>query len=316
MLLWLLTISAVRDLQNFQKFTPAVIPLSGNFLYNPNPFSSLKFGDLMNPMLTIAIRAARKAGNIIARGYEQAPNEIEVAQKGKNDYVTAIDKAAEEAIIEIIRKSYPDHAIVGEESGVLNGANQNVQWVIDPLDGTTNFVKRLPHFCVSIAVRENGRTEVGVVYDPIRNELFTAVRGKGAKLNEFRLRIDSERRDLQGAVLATGFPFKVAKHRAAHLNMIEALMDNGVADFRRTGSAALDLAYVAANRVDGYFEIGLKPWDCAAGDLIAREAGALVTNFVGGTEYLSSGNVVAGNARVVKDVLNSIQPILTEELKA
>ena len=269
----------------------------------------------MNPMLNIAIRAARKAGNIIAKGYEQSPEEIQVAQKSKNDYVTAIDKAAEEAIIEIIRKSYPDHAIVGEESGILAGENNDIQWVIDPLDGTTNFVKRLPHFAVSIAIRVAGRTEVGVVYDPIRNELFTAVRGKGAKLNEFRLRVNNDRRDLAGTVLATGFPFKVAQHRKAHLNMIEALMDNGVADFRRTGSAALDLAYVAAGRVDGYFEIGLKPWDCAAGDLIAREAGALVTNFVGGTEYLKSGNVVAGSVRVVKEILNSIQPVLTEELK-
>ncbi|MDH2997449.1 inositol monophosphatase [Pasteurellaceae bacterium LFhippo2] len=270
----------------------------------------------MNPMLNIAIRAARKAGNVIAKGYEQAPNEISVAQKGTNDYVTAIDKAAEQAIIEVIQKSYPDHTIVGEESGIVKGENTDVQWIIDPLDGTTNFVKRLPHFAVSIAIRVNGRTEVGVVYDPIRNELFTAVRGEGTKLNEFRVRVDTSRRDLNGTVIATGFPFKATRHRTAHLNMIEALMNNGVADFRRTGSAALDLAYVATGRVDGFFEIGLKPWDCAAGDLIAREAGAIVTNFVGGTEYLQSGNLVAGSGRVVKEILNSIQPTLTEELKA
>ena len=270
----------------------------------------------MNPMLNIAIRAARKAGNIIAKGYESAPQDTQVTNKGTNDYVTSVDKAAEEAIIEVIRKSYPEHAIVGEESGIIAGENNDIQWVIDPLDGTTNFVKRFPHFSVSIAIRVNGRTEVGVVYDPIRNELFTAVRGEGAKLNEFRLRIDNERRDLNGSVLATGFPFKVAKHHNAHLNMVEALMNNGVADFRRTGSAALDLAYVASGRIDGYFEIGLKPWDCAAGDLIAREAGALVTNFVGGTDYLRSGNIVAGNGRVVKEILNSIQPTLTDELKA
>ncbi|WP_373767816.1 inositol-1-monophosphatase [Glaesserella sp.] len=269
----------------------------------------------MNPMLNIAIRAARKAGNIIAKGYEQAPQDTQVTHKSSNDYVTEIDKAAEAAIIEVIRKSYPEHSVVGEESGVSAGTNTDVQWVIDPLDGTTNFVKRFPHFAVSIGIRVNGRTEVGVVYDPIRNELFTAVRGEGAKLNEFRLRIDNDRRDLAAAVLATGFPFKAAQHRRTHLNMVEALMDNGVADFRRTGSAALDLAYVAAGRVDGYFEIGLKPWDCAAGDLIAREAGALVTNFVGGTDYLTSGNVVAGNARTVKEILNTIQPVLTEDLK-
>ena len=265
----------------------------------------------MNPMLNIAIRAARKAGNIIAKGYEQAPQDTEVARKGSNDYVTETDKAAEAAIIEIIKKSYPDHAIVAEESGIVEGKDNSVQWVIDPLDGTTNFVKRLPHFCVSIAIRENGRTTVGVVYDPIRN----GVRGEGAKLNEFRLRVDTSRSDLNGTVLATGFPFKNPKHRPAHLNMLEGLMNNGVADFRRTGSAALDLAYVAANRVDGFFEIGLKPWDCAAGELIAREAGAIVTNFVGGTDYLKSGNLVVGQARVVKAILSTIQPVLTEDLK-
>ena len=269
----------------------------------------------MNPMLNIAIRAARKAGNIIAKGYEQAPQDTEVARKGSNDYVTEIDKAAEAAIIEVIKKSYPDHAIVAEESGIVEGKDNSVQWVIDPLDGTTNFVKRLPHFCVSIAVRENGRTTVGVVYDPIRNELFTGVRGEGAKLNEFRLRVDTSRRDLNGTVLATGFPFKNPKHRPAPLNMLEGLMNNGVADFRRTGSAALDLAYVAANRVDGFFEIGLKPWDCAAGELIVREAGAIVTNFVGGTDYLKSGNLVVGQARIVKEILSTIQPVLTEDLK-
>lgn len=270
----------------------------------------------MNPMLNIAIRAARKAGNVIAKGYELAPHDTQVSQKGTNDYVTSVDKAAEEAIIEIIRKSYPDHAIVGEESGVLAGENNDIQWVIDPLDGTTNFVKRLPHFAVSIAIRVQGRTEVGVVYDPIRNELFSAVRGEGAKLNEFRLRVATDRRDLEGAIIATGFPFKATKHRTTHLNMVEALLNNGVADFRRTGSAALDLAYVAAGRLDGYFEIGLKPWDCAAGDLIVREAGALVTNFVGGTDYLTSGNLVAGNGRVVKAMLSHFQGVLTDDLKA
>ncbi|MDG6881646.1 Inositol-1-monophosphatase [Phocoenobacter uteri] len=268
----------------------------------------------MNPMLNIAIRAARKAGNIIMKGYEQSTKDTEVAQKGTNDYVTAIDKAAEQAIIEVVHQSYPDHAIIGEESGLIAGKESNVQWVIDPLDGTTNFVHRFPHFAVSIAIRENGITTVGVVYDPIRNELFTGVRGEGAKLNEFRLRVDNKR-DLAGTVLATGFPFKTPRHCPAHLNMIEALMEKGVADFRRTGSAALDLCYVAASRVDGYFEIGLKPWDCAAGDLIAREAGALVTNFVGGTDYLTSGNIIAGNARIVKETLNSIKPILTDDLK-
>ncbi|KGQ70862.1 inositol monophosphatase [Chelonobacter oris] len=266
----------------------------------------------MNPMLNIAIRAARRAGNIIAKGYER-PESIETANKRPNDYVTNIDKAAEEAVIEIIRKSYPDHTIIGEESGALEGENKNVQWIIDPLDGTTNFVKSFPHFAVSIAIRENGRTEVGVVYDPIRNELFTAVRGEGAKLNDTRLRVEN-RRDLDGAILATGFPFKAKQHMPAHLNIIGALIEDA-ADFRRSGSAALDLAYVAANRVDGYFEIGLKPWDSAAGDLLVREAGGIVTDFSGGHNYLKSGNIVAASPRVAKAILTKIQPHLTDTLK-
>lgn len=268
----------------------------------------------MNPMLNIAIRAARKAGNIIIKGYEQSPKDTEIAQKGINDYVTAIDKAVEQIIIETVRQSYPEHSIVGEESGLTKGKENNVQWIIDPLDGTRNFINRFPHFCVSIAIREKGITTVGVVYDPIRNELFTGVRGEGAKLNEFRLRVNNKN-DLTGTILATGFPFKKPQHKSTHLNMIEALMNNGVADFRRTGSAALDLCYVASNRINGYFEIGLKPWDCAAGELIAREAGALVTNFVGGTDYLKSGNLIAGNARIVKETINSIKSVLTEDLK-
>ncbi|TFT80258.1 inositol-1-monophosphatase, partial [Proteus mirabilis] len=175
------------------------------------------------------------------------------------------------AIIEIIRKSYPKHTIITEESGELLGEDHDIQWVIDPLDGTTNFIKRLPHFSVSIAVRIKGRTEVAVVYDPMRNELFSAVRGQGAQLNGYRLR-GSNARDLDGAVLATGFPFKAKQHSAAYMNMLTKLFVP-CADFRRTGSAALDLAYVAAGRVDGFFEIGLKPWDFLAGELIAREAG-------------------------------------------
>ncbi|OBX04002.1 inositol monophosphatase [Gallibacterium genomosp. 3] len=266
----------------------------------------------MNPMLNIAIRAVRKAGNIVAKGFERR-DEIQTSEKSTNDYVTNIDKASEAAIIEIIRKSYPDHTIIGEESGALEGKQSDVQWIIDPLDGTTNFVKGLPHFSISIAVRVKGRTEVGVVYDPIRNELFTAVRGEGAKLNEYRLRLEG-RNELTGAVLATGFPFKVKRHVPVHLNMITTLIEE-CADFRRTGSAALDLCYVAAGRVDGYFELGVKPWDCAAGDLIVREAGGLVTDFVGGHNYLTSGNIVAGAPRITKQILTKLQPCLSNELK-
>ena len=266
----------------------------------------------MNPMLNIAIRAARKAGNVIAKNYERR-DDIQTSKKGINDYVTSVDKAAEAEIIEIIQKSYSDHTIISEERGALEGKDSDIQWVIDPLDGTTNFVKGLPHFSVSIAIRVKNRTEVGVVYDPIRNELFTAVRGEGAKLNEVRLRVDSQN-ELNGAILATGFPFKQPNLMPTQFAIMNNLIDEA-ADFRRTGSAALDLCYVASGRVDGYFEMGLKPWDCAAGDLIVREAGGLVCDFNAGHGYLRSGNIVAAPARILKEMLNKIQPCLTEQVK-
>ena len=266
----------------------------------------------MNPMLNIAIRAARKAGNVIAKNYERR-DDIQTSKKGINDYVTSVDKAAEAEIIEIIQKSYSDHTIISEERGALEGKDSDIQWVIDPLDGTTNFVKGLPHFSVSIAIRVKNRTEVGVVYDPIRNELFTAVRGEGAKLNEVRLRVDSQN-ELNGAILATGFPFKQPSLMPTQFAIMNNLIDEA-ADFRRTGSAALDLCYVASGRVDGYFEMGLKPWDCAAGDLIVREAGGLVCDFNAGHGYLRSGNIVAAPARILKEMLNKIQPCLTEQVK-
>lgn len=263
-------------------------------------------------MLNIAIRAARKAGNTIARNYE-TPDAVEASQKGSNDFVTNVDKDAEHLIIETIRKSYPQHTIITEEAGELAGEDQDVQWVIDPLDGTTNFIKRLPHFAVSIAVRVKGRTEVAVVYDPMRNELFTAVRGQGAQLNGYRLR-GSTARDLDGTILATGFPFKVKQHAESYIKLISKLFTR-CADFRRTGSAALDLAYVAAGRVDGFFEIGLRPWDFAGGELLVREAGGLVCDFTGGHNYISTGNIVAGNPRVVKNMLAEMREELSEALK-
>jgi myo-inositol-1(or 4)-monophosphatase len=266
----------------------------------------------MHPMLNIAIRAARKAGNLIAKNYE-TPDAVEASQKGSNDFVTNVDRDAERLIVEVIRKSYPQHTIIGEECGELVGEDPAVQWVIDPLDGTTNFIKRLPHFAVSIAVRIKGRTEVAVVYDPMRNELFTATRGQGAQMNGYRLR-SSTARDLDGTVLATGFPFKLKQHSKSYINVIGALFTH-CADFRRTGSAALDLAYVAAGRVDGFFEIGLKPWDFAGGELLVREAGGIVTDFVGGHNYLASGNLVAGNPRVVKSILGTIREELSDALK-
>ena len=244
----------------------------------------------MHPMLNIAVRAARKAGNLIAKHYE-TPDSVETSQKGSNDFVTNVDKAAEAIIIETIRKSYPQHTIITEESGEHAGEEQDVQWVIDPLDGTTNFVKRLPHFSVSIA----------------------APRGQGAQLNVYRLR-GSNARDLDGTIIATGFPFKAKQHATTYMNILGNMFTE-CADFRRTGSAALDLAYVAAGRVDGYFEIALKPWDFAAGELIAREAGAIVCDFTGGHNYLLTGNIVAGNPRVVKAMLANMREQLSDALK-
>ncbi|WP_127960213.1 inositol-1-monophosphatase [Serratia microhaemolytica] len=266
----------------------------------------------MHPMLTIAVRAARKAGNLIAKHYE-TPDAVEATQKGSNDFVTNVDRDAERLIIDIIRKSYPKHTIISEECAELAGEDPDVQWVIDPLDGTSNFIKRFPHFAVSIAVRIKGRTEVAVVYDPMRNELFTATRGQGAQLNGYRLR-GSHAKDLDGTILATGFPFKAKQHAATYINLVGKLFTQ-CADFRRTGSAALDLAYVAAGRVDGFFEIGLKPWDFAGGELLVREAGGVVSDFVGGHNHFKSGNLVAGNPRVVKALLATLREELSEALK-
>ncbi|EGR7967253.1 inositol-1-monophosphatase [Vibrio vulnificus] len=258
----------------------------------------------MHPMLNIAIRAARKAGNHIAKSLENV-EKIESTLKGTNDFVTNVDKEAETIIIDTIKSSYPEHCIVAEENGLINGKDKDVQWIIAPLDGTTNFVKGLPHFAVSIAVRIKGKTEVACVYDPMLNELFTAQRGAGAQLNNARIRV-KQPKDLQGAIIATGFPFKQKQHSESYFKIMSAMFVE-VADFRRAGSAALDLCYVAAGRVDGYFELGLKPWDIAAGELIAREAGAIITDFAGGTEYIKSGNVVASSARGVKSLLKHIR---------
>lgn len=266
----------------------------------------------MHPMLNIAVRAARKAGSTIAHFYEQHSGVV-IDQKSQHDYVTNVDREAERQIIAIIRKAYPQHTLITEESGQIIGQEQQVQWIIDPLDGTTNFVKRLPHFAVSIAVRMQGRTEIAVVYDPMRNELFSAVRGQGAQLNGYRLRIGAMR-DLNGTILATGFPFKVKQHAEAYLDLVGKFFVH-CADFRRTGAAALDLAWLAAARVDGFFEIGLKPWDFAAGELLVREAGGLLTDFAGEHNYFHSGNVAAGNARVLKSMLTIMRTALGDTLK-
>ncbi|WP_298439817.1 inositol-1-monophosphatase [uncultured Ferrimonas sp.] len=266
----------------------------------------------MHPMLNIAIRAARNAGNVITRAYEDF-DKVEAEQKGLNDFVTNVDRDAERAIIAAIRKAYPEHTIIGEESGTDVGTDNDFQWIIDPLDGTTNFLKRIPHFSVSVALQVKGRVEVGVVYDPINNELFSACRGQGAQLNSQRIRVASHR-DIKGTLLGTGFPFKARQHADTYMTIFADLFAD-VADMRRAGSAALDLAYVACGRLDGFFEIGLKPWDFAAGELLVREAGGIVTDFAGGHNHGTSGNIVAGCPKVTAGLVNKMRPNLSEALQ-
>jgi len=265
----------------------------------------------MHPMLNIAVRASRAAGKVISRAFDQH-DKVEVELKGTNDVVTNVDVAAEEVIIETIRKSYPKHTIISEEGGVLKGEDDDYQWIIDPLDGTTNFVKGIPHFAVSIALRVKGKLDQAVVFDPIRGDLFTASRGKGATLNGFRIRV-KQPKELTGAILATGFPFKKKQHIDAYFNILKTLFVK-TSDMRRAGSAALDLAYVASGRVDGFFEIGLKPWDTAAGELLVIEAGGLVTDFTGGHNHMQSGNIVASSTKLLKEILKDIRPHLGESL--
>ena len=258
----------------------------------------------MHPMLNIAIRAARNAGKVIVKGFENLES-VEVEEKSLNDYVSSVDKEAELAIIGTLRKSYPDHSIIAEESGIEQGKDSDHQWIIDPLDGTTNFIHGIPHFAVSIALKIKGRTEVGVVFDPIRNELFSAVKGQSAQINGYRTRTTSTPK-LTGTILATGFPFKQKHLTETYLNIFkDFFMD--VADMRRGGSAALDLAYVAAGRMDGFWEFGLKPWDIAAGELLLKESGAIMTDFNGGNDYMKSGNVVAANPKLLKEMLTVLR---------
>ncbi len=263
----------------------------------------------MHPMLNIAVRAARNAGKVIIRSFEQL-DKVEIESKGSNDFVTSADIAAEEAIIETIRKSYPEHTIIGEESGVLKGSDDDYQWIVDPLNGTNNFIKGIPQFAVSIALKVKGKLDQAVIFDPIRGELFTASRGKGAQLNNMRIRVKSHK-DLSATILATGFPYKHRQHTKAYMSMFTSLFEK-TADMRRAGCSALDLAYVAAGRVDGFFEIGLKPWDTAAGELLVIEAGGLVTDFVGGHNHSKSGNIVAASPRLLKTILKDIRPHLGE----
>ncbi|WP_317928650.1 inositol monophosphatase family protein [Halioxenophilus sp. WMMB6] len=259
----------------------------------------------MEPMLNIALRAARKAAEKIERALERV-DLINIEPKGRNDFVTEVDRASEKEIIYHLRKAYPDHSILGEESGELPGTNPDYQWVIDPLDGTTNFIHGIPHFSISIACLYKGQVQHGVVLDPVKREEFTASRGKGAMLNERRIRV-SDRRGLEGALIGTGIPFSgfALDHIDPYLAALKELAGQ-TAGIRRQGSAALDLAYVAAGRFDAFWEMNLKLWDIAAGVLLIQEAGGLISDFRGGHDFLKTGHIVCASPKVFKPVLQVV----------
>lgn len=264
----------------------------------------------MQPLLNIAVRAARRAGEIIVRGMNRL-HRLDVRAKGENDFVTEIDMAAERDIIETIRKHYPDHAVLAEESGA-KGDSEFV-WIIDPLDGTTNFMHGFPQFAVSIAVQRRGRMEHGVVYDPLRQELFTTSRGEGAQLDGKRIRVSSHI-GLEGALIGTGFPYRSnLGWLDAYMAMLKTITQQ-TAGIRRPGAAALDLAYVAAGRLDGFWELGLSPWDTAAGSLLITEAGGLVGTITGGA-YVQGGHIVTGTPKVYPALLEALAPHVPEQLR-
>ena len=260
----------------------------------------------IHPMLNIAVRAARSAGSIINRAALDL-DVLKVASKGTNDFVTEVDQAAEEAIISTLLEAYPGHAILAEESGRQRGSkHSDYLWIIDPLDGTTNFIHGFPVYAVSIALAFRGKVEQAVVYDPTRNDLFYASKGKGAYLNDRRLRV-SKRTRMADALIGTGFPFRKGDNFKRYLKMFEEVMQQ-CAGMRRPGAAALDLCYVAAGWYDGFFETGLSPWDVAAGSLMITEAGGLVGNFTGEADYLYQREVVAATPRIYGQLVQMLTP--------
>ena len=250
----------------------------------------------LHPMINVAIKAARAAGAIINRAALDV-EAVRISQKLVNDFVTDVDHVAEQIIIETLLAAYPGHGILAEESGQEHGAKDSeFVWIIDPLDGTTNFIHGLPVYCVSIALAVKGKVEQAVIYDPSRNDLFTATKGRGAYMNDRRLRV-SKRIKLQECLISTGFPFRPTDDFNSYLRMMGDVMQR-TAGLRRPGAAALDLAYVAAGFTDGFFETGLQPWDVAAGSLLVTEAGGLVGNFTGEPNFLEQHECLAGNPRV------------------
>ena len=258
----------------------------------------------MHPMLNIAVRAARRAGAVINRAALDS-GALQVTAKRANDFVTEVDRGAEAAAIDVIAKAYPEHAILAEESGASAAAGAEYRWIIDPLDGTTNFIHGFPQYCVSIGLEHRGALAHGVVYDPIRNELFTASKGRGAFLNDRRIRV-SKCQKLGDALVGTGFPFKELSRADLYLGQLRSLMEKS-AGVRRAGAAALDLAYVACGRLDAFWELGLSPWDMAAGVLLIQEAGGLVGDLSGDQTFMESGDVCAASPKLFPPLLEALR---------
>jgi myo-inositol-1(or 4)-monophosphatase len=258
----------------------------------------------MHPTLNIAVRAARRAGSIINRA-ALAGGSLEVKSKRKNDFVTEVDRAAEASIIETVRKAFPDHAILGEETGEIQGAKAEFRWIIDPLDGTTNFIHAFPQYCVSIGVEQRGALAHAVVYDPLRDELFTATKGRGAFLNDRRIRA-SKCQKLEDALLGTGFPYRELGRLDLYMRQLRSMMEKS-SGVRRAGAAALDLAYVACGRLDGFWELGRSPWDMAAGALLIQEAGGLVSDLQGDQGFLEQGDICAAAPKLFPALLQSLR---------
>lgn len=257
----------------------------------------------MHPMLNIAIRVARKAGDLISKNYEKT-YVVEVCKQGNNHFLTNLKYHLEYLIIETIHKVYPYHGIFNKHND--NSKSYEIIWFINAIDNSINFMKRLPYFSVSVAIQIKNRTEISVIYDPIRNDLFTAVRGQGAQLNGYRLRILNNPINLNSSILATNFIIQDKRKMPLFINIMNILLSK-CGQFRCNGSSVLDLAYVAANRLDGYFAIDLEFIDIIAGELIVKESGGLVTDFIGGNDYIDSKNIISGNITIVKSLLTYIR---------
>jgi myo-inositol-1(or 4)-monophosphatase len=262
-------------------------------------------------MLNIAVKAARRAGNLIHRAADNIDH-LTITKKSHADFVSEVDRAAERVIVETLLEAYPGHAILAEEGGA-QGQSEYV-WIIDPLDGTTNFLHGVPQYAVSIGLQHNGVLTQAVVYDPTKNDLFTATRGRGAFLNDKRIRV-SKRKELADSLIGTGFPYTRFEHMDAYLAIFKDVMQS-TAGMRRPGAASLDLAWTAAGRFDGFFETALKPWDIAAGCLLITEAGGIVTDLAGNQNQLASGHLLAGNPHIHEQLLKLVAPHLTPGLKA